>query len=273
MLPSGSQTAADFVAQFAKVVKGSVSDNTGAMLYSIAGIGPLTTIDEGDDLAGEVDEDQGVFSALGYLARPLPPETIGNQDFHAEVLCLRTVDGLVPISMRDTRIKLPGGAPNEGAIAFAGYGGGFHVLDPVDSGEGGTIHVIYCPYEFSDPKDPSTAAKAHSIMIDPTSGNESIMIVHGNGVGITMKDDSLVLKNAAGDVYCELTDTELILNGNIKVLGGFQTLDPTGLLSFPLAKSTETLAMFAAIDLQLKALGQAGVPPLLTLPTTNTYGF
>lgn len=280
-----SQSAADFVTHFARVVKSNVSTETGAVLYSVAGVGPLLGIDTGNDLDGEVDEDQGVFSALGFLARPLPPETVGNQVHAAEVLCIRVADGLIPISARDTRIRLPGTAPNEGAIAFAGYGGGFHILDPVDEGASGTIHVIYCPYAFTDPTDPGTAAKAHSITIDPTSGNESIMIVHADGPSVILKTDSLILRNAAGDVYIELNDTEAVVNANMKVLGGFQTLDPTGTLSFPLAKSAELITWAIALGVwqaqvttAVNGLAPGSITaPVVPLPgsvaTTNTFGF
>jgi len=88
------------------------------------------------------------------------------------------------------RARMFGDAPNEGTVALVGYGGGYHAISPVDNDDltKGAIQVIYCPYDFNAS---GVAQKAHVITLDPTSGNESISVVHANGAAILLQDDLL----------------------------------------------------------------------------------
>ncbi len=283
----------DSVFHIAKIVASSVGSVNASTLYNLAGVGAfrfdaegnVVDIDDDDDDKGEVATEQKVFTALGLVGRPLPPEG----DLFANALCAREDDGLVPFAFRDLRIHRalnPAGGsaiPAPGQLIFAGYGGGFHSQSQTaaDSGDQkADIQTFYCPYQFTD----GVAAKAHSITMDPTTGNESISIVHGDGFSITMTTESLVLRNAAGDVYLELNADEFVVNGNMKVRGGFQTLDPAGTPTLlPLAKSTELLAWSVAVATwqtavvaALSALGQTVPPPIplvSTVATVNTFGF
>jgi hypothetical protein len=80
---------------------------------------------------------------------------------------------------------------------------------------------VYCPYNFIS----GVAQKAHAIILDPTSGNESISIVHADGMAITMNDiGELVLKNNSGDAVIRLdgngitmTASKIVLNGGVSV--------------------------------------------------------
>ncbi len=217
---SGTQSMLDGVVQFATVIRSALStESSKAIEYSIEGAGSLF-----DGQPGEEDDGTEVYSGLGLLGRPLPPGRIpnsnDNREVRHEVVCLRTSDGLVPIAHRDNRIQMPGAAPREGTIALVGYGGGFHSMDPVDGGEGGTIHVIYCPYDFDSD---GVAQKAHSIVLDPTSGNESLVISHGEGMAISMGDDGkreLVLKNADGTATFRLDDDGITMTAVTLVLSG-----------------------------------------------------
>jgi hypothetical protein len=141
-----------------------------------------------------------------------------------DVLALVTSDGLVPFGFRDMRLKMGGEAPGEGVFAFVGYGGGFHSMTPVPLGSdpsgGGTIHVLYCPYDFDANGVPQ---KAHSIIMDPTSGNESMMFIHAEGMAITMltgDKNALLLKNKAGDATLRLDDDGITMTATRIVLSG-----------------------------------------------------
>lgn len=226
----GSQMLADLVIQFAKVVSSSLATPaTGgaarAVQYAIAGIGDAEGLEGGegiiltDDNAGERTEDGDVFGQIGIIARPLPPTTSGALSEHAEVVCVRTADGLVPVATRDVRLRMFGNAPNEGAVALVGYGGSYHAIAPVDNDDltKGAIHTIYCPYDFNSS---GVAQKAHTITIDPTSGNESISIVHAEGTAITMSaNKEILLKNSTGSSYIMLDDGGITMTGQINLSG------------------------------------------------------
>ncbi|TDI91267.1 MAG: hypothetical protein E2O75_04995 [Chloroflexi bacterium] len=224
MQGSPVQSPADFIIEFSHVVTSSLHPTTNALQYSVPGIGEMSQDDGGsinnDPDIGEGTNDAEVFGQAAVLVRPLPPEIIDGQVFHLEVACIRETDGLVPIATRDLRLKMPGAAPNEGTVAFVGYGGGFLSHSAVDSGAGGTISVMYCPYDFDAD---GNAQKAHSITLDPTSGNESIIIAHANGLAVTMDDQdkhAIVLKNTDGSASLRVDDDGVTLTGAQIVLNG-----------------------------------------------------
>lgn len=237
--------AADFVAQFAKVLGSSIAESAegdkNPVQYHVVGLpgwdltGDEPLIDE-DDTVAEVSAEATVYGAHGVTGRPLPPSTSGGTSEHAEVVCLRMSDGLVPIAVRDVRLRMGGDAPLEGTVALVGYGGGYHSISPVDNDDldKGAIQVIYCPYDFTS----GVAAKAHSIVLDPTPLNESIMVVHAEGMAITMSGQnldskqSLTMKNASGDAWLRLDNDGITLNGKIVLNGSVIVGDP--LTSVPL---------------------------------------
>ena len=198
-------------------------------MAGIAGLdftpGEDPTVPLDDDAAAEVTDDAETYTAPGIVGRPLPPRNVNGVEMHMDVVCMQTADGLVPVGYRDLRLKMAGGAaPGEGVLAFVGYGGGFHSMTPVGAGAdpagGGTIHVLYCPYDFDGN---GNAQKAHSVILDPTPGNESIIIAHANGLAITMSDDgnkALLLKNAAGDATIRVDDIGVTITAKQIVLSG-----------------------------------------------------
>jgi hypothetical protein len=204
----------DNVVQFASVIASSLKKNsaneTVDVLYHVEGIEGIE-----EDGLGERNE-AGIWAALGIVSRPLGPDDDGK---NAEVVCLRTADGLIPIATKDTRLRMQGSGPHEGTVALVGYGGGFHSLDPVGGDpQKGTIHVIYCPYNFNSA---GVAQKAHVITLDPTSGNESITIVHAEGMAITMsKDKEILLKNATGSSTLTMGPNGITVTGQINLVGG-----------------------------------------------------
>jgi len=230
---SGSQVPGDFVVQFGRVAGSSLAAeaDTGrkvAVLYSVEGAGELGA-------AGEHDSEAEVFGALGVVGRPLPPGASGGQSSHAEVVCLRTADGLVPIAARDVRLRMQGNGPGSGTIALVGYGGGFHSLSPVDGADlnKGTVIVAYCPYDYSPG---GVAQKAHAIILDPTSGNESISIVHAEGQSLLlMADGSMRMQSPDGQSYVQLKDGKVEISAAQIVLNGTVSVgNPTVAAAFPL---------------------------------------
>lgn len=248
METSPIQSPADYVIQFSHVVTSSVDPTTNALQYSVPGIGDMDAANGGtinnDPNVGEGTNDAEVFGQASVLVRPLPPEKIDGQVFHLEVACVRETDGLIPIATRDLRLKMPGSAPNEGTVALVGYGGGFLSHSAVDGGAGGTISIMYCPYDFDAD---GNAQKAHSIVLDPTPGNESIIIAHANGLAITFSDQdkkALLMKNAAGDATIRVDDdgvtitaTQIVLSGGV-IIGDPLTAVPllAGVASPPSSK-------------------------------------
>jgi hypothetical protein len=245
MIEGGSQVVADFVIQFGKVSGTSIlSDSSGATQWSVTGMAgfdsdTLEVLESDED--AERSDNADVFGALGVIGSPLRPTTFANRDEYAEVACLRTADGLVPLSTRDIRTRMQGNGPNEGTIALVGYGGGFHSISPLLTKTGtnneiiesidGATHVIYCPYDFNSA---GVAQKAHSITIDPTSGNESISIVHSEGQAILLQDDgSIQLQSPDGQSVIKVEDGKITLQSDQIVLNGSVSIgDP--LLGVPL---------------------------------------
>src|SRR5574341_1718301 len=134
----------DSIVQFGRAFASSISSETKAILAQVSGIAGLDPEDDLDDNDGEVGQNSEVFGALGVVSRPKLPERSGNKEFAAEVVCLRTSDGLVPVAWRDLRLDaaFPNGQ-KEGSTALVGYGKGFITLDLNADGE--NILVAYCP--------------------------------------------------------------------------------------------------------------------------------
>lgn len=203
----------DWVLGFADVISSSINDRTNAIQINVAGIGSLDPDDDLDDLeTGEVGDDCEAFGVLGIVSRPLDPEQIDGKDFNCEVICARTEDGLKPLAWRDLRLMrpFPNGVP-KGRVALVGYGGGFHSLDITDDLSGdqpANIHVIYCPYEFTD----GVADKAHAVILDPTPGNESVTIAHGHGWQMSITaEDGFQFRTPDDETYANVGNGEITL--------------------------------------------------------------
>lgn len=226
-----SQSAVDAVVAFARVVASGIARDvdTGrniGVTFNVAGIGGIVNgttgpeIELGDD-DGESREAADVFSALGLIGRPLPPSTRSGRVAHADVVCLRLADGLLPIGVRDNRLSMGGDGPAEGTVALVGYGGAFHAIGVVDGDEAkGARHTIYCPYDFDAEGIPQ---KAHVITLDPTAGNEAVTIVHAEGMAITMlagDGNAIMLKNKSGNATLRLDDGGITATaGTINLIG------------------------------------------------------
>lgn len=204
---------------FAKVVVTMVGEKSRAILANLAG--PASSFDLQNpeaDAGAESVLKQETFGALGLIVRSRPASSTG----HTEAFCARLGDSLLPIAYRDLRLHKSYPNPKDGSAAFVGYGGGFHSLEDTEGNSGdqkATVQILYVPYSFSG----GVPAKAHVITIDPSSGNESVTIVHGEGMALTMMaggKNSVVLKNKSGSAYVEINDDGITLSGNVTVAGG-----------------------------------------------------
>jgi len=206
------------VVEFVTVIASSVGSKNGAVLYDVAGISGFDDSEEG----GEQAHQQEAYQALGIIGRPLPPDDDGS----LEALAMRTEDGLAPFAFRDLRLHqaLAGGAaPREGQVMFAGYGGAFlsHSMTAGPTGsKRGNVSTWYVPHAFSG----DGPTKAHAIIVDPTSGNSSITLVHGDGVFLTLTEDTGsgpgLVASVGGSTFLRMSAGEFSVNAEKILLRG-----------------------------------------------------
>lgn len=223
----GATTAvdSDLIVRFSSIVNSSLSTRTGAVQLSVVGIAGMDyeagTSDPSDATAAENTDNAPQYSAPGIIGRPLAAQSVNGSNLQMDVVSIVTADGLVPIGYRDLRLKMGGGGPAAGVLAFVGYGGGFVSHTPVplggDPAGGGTVTTFYCPYDFDAA---GNAQKAHTLIMDPTPGNESVMIIHSSGLAISMFGGALLMKNAAGDATFRLDENGIVMTGTQIVLSG-----------------------------------------------------
>lgn len=219
----GTGVPVDFVVRFGHVLSSSLTGGArSAVQLFVAGLQGVDYTDPSNPKPkadGERNDAASMYGALGLVGRPLD----GDKEDHHEVVCLVTSDGLIPIAHRDLRLQMGGSAPQAGVIGLVGYGGGFYSLTPSGAkGANGTLHTAYCPYSFQQ----GVAQKAHAVVMDPTPGNESVSVVHGDGMAVTMSDGKLVLKSASGAAHISISDGEITIFGSVKIVGGLRwTLD------------------------------------------------
>ncbi len=205
----------DYVAAFGRALASTVDAKSKVTYIQVAGIGSMdpTAPEEGADAdqQGEQADQMPQVGPLGMLWRQLPPGKLDGKTVQADVLCLRTADGLVPIAWRDLRLykAFPGGLA-EGQIAFTGYGKGFYSLTLNADDE--NIHVIYCPFNFNAS---GVAAKAHAIVLDPDQG---VSVVHADGMALTMHDNTLTLRSDTGNARMFMKDAEITFQASKVIL-------------------------------------------------------
>jgi hypothetical protein len=230
-----------------KIVASSIATTTRAVLLNLVGPGGSL-----EDLAhpeaeeeGETAAQQPEFGALGLIGRPPPPSKVDGRQAYAEAFALRTGNALVPVAYRDLRLNSFFPAPKLGTNAWVGWAGAFDsneaALNP-DGSPKSSLRTIYVPYSFVG----TTPSKAHAVTIDGTAGNESIAIVHGDGMAVLVSHGAVVIKNAAGDAYVEVNATQVVINGNTVINGGATIGSPTG--AKPAAVATPLLAYLDGLE-------------------------
>lgn len=181
---------------------------------------------------------------LGLIARPRDPDVDGEGTPTMGATVLRLTEGAADhgIALGDPRAtpKLP--RLEKGGVALYADTGAAVLPFALLSGATGSFQ-LYVPYG-----SPATAA---TIAVDVSAeGAESIQIVHGSGMRITMTAgglNSIVVTNKAGDAYVEVNDNGITLNGNLQATGalavGVGTPPP-----LPVARAAEIVAREAAQD-------------------------
>lgn len=222
--------AFDFVAQFARVLDSSMNPKTFAIQVDVGGIGSFD-INETDDSKGEVSPQSEIYGALGFVGRPRNKQTIRGTEYYCEALCMRTSDGLVPVSWRDLRLNsyFPNGVP-EGRIGMVGYGGGFHTIDLTETDNGdqkSSIHFIYAPYSFSN----GTPSKAMAVCLNTTPfdaltnpAGENISISVGGGTSgyqVTISElDGIQVRTPNAATCFNIREDEVLISAKKIMLKG-----------------------------------------------------
>jgi hypothetical protein len=230
----------DQVIGFGRITGSSLGAKNGSILFDVEGLGFAESLPGDPNITTSNAEQRGqqeYYSAIGLVARPPKKKAGDDEDLLLQSLTLRVSDGLIPFAFRDQRIMEwlnKGGektVPKDGQVAIAGYGGSFLSFETIDENNGPTnICVLYCPYARNGAGVPQ---KAHMIMLDPTSGNESIAIVHASGLAITMTEaDGIVLRGGQTtrlvikDGSISATAASVALQGNVALGGNPSTALP-----------------------------------------------
>ncbi len=196
------------------------------------GLGLFSEFDADGFLGIQVQRNGGTASScppielmqpFGFGSRPLDPDldSDGNPAAGCAVLYATEGDKLHAWLGPDPRLvkKQPQGTKGSAWVYCAT--GSLLMLD----GEKGTVQ-IYAPY--------SNGSKTATIAIDlTTEGAESVQLIHGDGMAITMTaggKNSVIIKNKAGDAYIEVNDDGIVLNGNVSIPGGAVVGNPVSAL-------------------------------------------
>lgn len=194
------------------------------------------------DVYGEGDAGMPPYQGLapyGFYGRPRDPGADGKG---ANVLYWNDGDESHAIALNDPRVAavLPT-LPKGGSVHHGGWGG-FAIWD--DDAE---TYTVYCPFD--------DAAKAHVLTIGKDgSGKPYVGLVHSSGLALTMLEETLVIKNPAGDAYIQLDADGIVLNGNVKMVGG---LDVGGGTALPLVTGPALVAWMNQV-----AAAIASIPPV-----------
>lgn len=199
-------------------------------------------------------------SPLGILSRPHDPDTDDNGNPLRGCTVLYGLDGgkghawlshdprtvpLLPPLKKGGLVCYGGKQKNPAFIHFDGETGS---------------QTFYVPYSFTG----DTPGKSMSIEINvDEEGKESISLVHGNGMSITMiagGKNSVTIKNAVGDAYMEVNDDGAVINGQLTVNGGFNAGGPGAAVPVVLAPPLITL-----LQQILTLIGTAATPALAPL--------
>ncbi|WP_437759479.1 hypothetical protein [Sorangium sp. So ce1389] len=211
----------NLVATYAKMISSELRGAAKAVLVNLSGISDL---DGEEGSRGEV-----LYGALGVVARPKP----AGADGFAEVVGLKTSDGIMPIAARDLRLNARVN-PKEGEVLLVGYGGGFISLKDNADGDGTDI-VFYATK--------SDGSKASAISLNTTTSNSHIALMHDSGVSVTLtKEGKAVIASPDGGTYIEVSDAGIVLNGQVQLTGSLVVGDPATALPVGLGASAPSIS-------------------------------
>jgi hypothetical protein len=220
----------DSLFSLVKIAASSLSAKAKAVLVNVRG----SVTDPDDPTAVEGSDGETLFGAIGVVARPRAADASG----YAEAYAIRRDDYLTPVSGRDLRLNARMN-PIDGEIGIAHYDGGFMSLRDSDDGpKKGTQVVILSPLL----KDDGTIDKSHSLTMDPSAGNSSVMLMHALGHGLMLtKDKQALLASANGQNWIGVSDSGLVLNGTFNFNGAAVAGNPTTAQSVALAPPLQAL--------------------------------
>ena len=160
---------------------------------------------------GEADKGAPIFGALGVVSRPLDADADGA----AEALCARASDGLPVMALRDLRIDKSAAVPlAKGTVRLAGYRGATVSIAVAPSGTG-SIVTLYVPFEHGADGAPT---KAHVLTMDPTSGQEAVVLAAASGAALTLaKDGSTTCRSGNGENFVSITNDGVTFSGDLRM--------------------------------------------------------
>lgn len=206
-----------------------------------------------------------MWGQYGFASRPADPTTADTVTAPAGAcMAIYYVDGNQKrvLLTRDNRfIENIGDLQPGGAVQFNDTGS-FH---QIQGGSG--LQILYVPF---DRDSNGVAQKAHSISMDPASGNEHIAIVHAKGHCLILNQDgNALLKSANGEHCIGVDDNGIVMSGLMQLLGGIAAGDTS--LAQPVMLATTLLAWIVQVQTALVAIAAAsGLPtnPTVVAPTT-----
>jgi hypothetical protein len=253
----------DYLISFGRIVSSTVKGASRAVLANVADVAASLADDTNGSAEGSIEVP--IHGTLGIIARPDAPNAKG----YAETVGIRTEDDITIIAARDLRLNKVVN-PKVGEVALVQYGGGFLSLAHNQDNKG-TTATLYAPFATSG--EPPT--NAHVLTLDTTHGNNSVSIVHSNGMAILMTGDAeepsngkVIIKNDSGSVYVEINHNGIVLNGNVSINGGI--VGGSIASAKPLMLAPELLLWIGQVNAALSAINlAAGVTtnPAVTVPT------
>lgn len=244
--------AFDRVLTFGRIILAAVKGDQKAILANVA-----TFDDDSGNPAGGANE-QEMYGIAGHYCRPMAPDAKG----HCEAILGAQTDATTVIASRDLRCNARVN-PSDGELGIAHYAGGYISLS-WDADARGTLIAI-----SATRLDAQLAAteSAHAIILDPSSGNASIQILHQLGSGLVFnKNGDGYLSNASGSGRLTVMDNgsvSLQCDQGFKCTGAVVIGDVTS--AKPVAFSQELQAAIqtvitglTTVSTQLQVLGGAG---------------
>lgn len=190
----------------------------------------------------------------GYFSRPHDPDSDGEGNVGRGCTVQYATEGGQGHAWPCSDPRLLERLPQFAKGSSCNYGGpllrqpGFSFFD----GGSGSF-TLSVPYGFDDEGKPS---KSMLVALDVREGgSETLSVRHGDGMGVTMSAGSAVLRNNAGDVYVEVNDEGVVLNGSTQVNGGLACGAVEAAL--PAALSVPTVSALTAMTVYMDAVAAA----------------
>jgi hypothetical protein len=212
---------------FARVKLTASTVAAGAKRAILANVRGYVT-DPADPTVSEASDNEPVFGVVGVVCRPRSADASG----FCEGFAVRGDDSLTPVATRDLRLNARVN-PIEGEVCIPHYDGGFISLRDSDDGpKKGTQVVILAPVLKPD----GTIDTSHSLTLDPSSGNDAIMLLHRLGHGLMLtKDKQAILASANGQNWIGVSDAGITFNGTFALNGAVVAGNPLSGQSVALA--------------------------------------